>query len=450
VAPELTLGEARRLIAAGVVFVGGRRTGISSRAVRAGERLQWDTPVATPVVDGPAPQIVLERPELWILDKPAGMPVEPTRGGSRGTLVEWLQHHHGPAFITHRLDVATSGLLVVARDKDALVKLNALFAAHAVDRSYLAVVSPTPAWERVTLDAPLDGKTAVTHATVVARAPTAALLKIVLETGRTQQIRRHLRGAGHPVVGESTSGARGAGRLLLHAFALRLPWRDAPGGELKAMAAPGADFQSRATTLGLPPSVLPSLEPSPDMTAVEAGDAASPMTRVSVVAADITTLPVDAIVNAANRALCGGGGVDGAIHEAAGPELLAECRTLGGCATGSAKLTAGYRLPARYVIHAVGPVWEGGDAGEDELLASCYRTSLALARQHGARSIAFPAISCGAYRFPVDRAARIAVAAIREALPSYPELESLVIATVDRRVEAAITRALSEGVSAPA
>lgn len=257
VAPSVTRGEARRLIAAGVVFVGGRRTGISSRAVRAGERLQWDAPVAAPppMAQGPVPRVVVERPELWILDKPAGMPVEPTRGGSRGTLVEWLQRHLGPAFITHRLDVATSGLLVVARDKRALVKLNALFAAHSIERAYLAIVSPPPTWEKVTLDEPLDGKTAVTHASTLSRAPTAALLRIELETGRTQQIRRHLRGAGHPVVGESVSGARGAGRLLLHAFSLEIPWGRSV---VKALSPPGEDFQQRSTTLGLalPPDLL--------------------------------------------------------------------------------------------------------------------------------------------------------------------------------------------------
>ncbi len=133
---------------------------------------------------------------------------------------------------------------------------------------------------------------------------------------------------------------------------------------------------------------------------------------LDILVADITALTHDAIVNAANTSLLGGGGVDGAIHRAAGPELLAECRTLGGCATGAAKITRGYRLSARYVIHAVGPVWRGGSHGEDDLLASCYRTALARSREYRIASLAFPAISTGIYSFPADRAARIAVGTV--------------------------------------
>jgi O-acetyl-ADP-ribose deacetylase (regulator of RNase III) len=148
--------------------------------------------------------------------------------------------------------------------------------------------------------------------------------------------------------------------------------------------------------------------------------------RLEVIVADITTLSVDAIVNAANTSLLGGGGVDGAIHRAAGPGLVAECRTLDGCATGDAKITWGYRLPARHVIHAVGPVWHGGSQGEDEALASCYRRAIELGQTHGLASIAFPAISTGVYRFPADRAARIAVSTTVDALAKAPAVARVI------------------------
>jgi len=148
--------------------------------------------------------------------------------------------------------------------------------------------------------------------------------------------------------------------------------------------------------------------------------------KTTLVEGDITRQQTDAIVNAANNTLLGGGGVDGAIHRAAGPDLLAECRTLGGCPTGQAVITRSYRLPARWVIHTVGPVWHGGDAGEDALLASCYRNSLALAAQHNLHTIAFPAISTGAYDFPLERATRIAVTEVRNFLEQDTTVEEVI------------------------
>ena len=173
-------------------------------------------------------------------------------------------------------------------------------------------------------------------------------------------------------------------------------------------------------------------------------DGATGLTAIEVVVGDITTMPFDAIVNAANSSLLGGGGVDGAIHRAAGPDLVHECRLLGGCKTGQAKVTKGYNLPVSYVIHTVGPVWRGGDNGEPELLASCYRESLIAARGVGARSVGIPAISTGIFGYPVEQAAAVAVAAIREVLADNPNsFDRIALVCFSKQAEGVFREALA-------
>ena len=165
-------------------------------------------------------------------------------------------------------------------------------------------------------------------------------------------------------------------------------------------------------------------------------------TKIDIVRGDITKLDVDAIVNAANTTLLGGGGVDGAIHRAAGPELLAECRILGGCRPGEAKITRGYNLPAHFIIHTVGPVWSGGTRGEGEVLANCYRNSLQLAVENGIKRIAFPAISCGAYRYPISEAAQIALGTTREFLANTDDIDKMIFVAMNDQILEAYRRLL--------
>ena len=166
--------------------------------------------------------------------------------------------------------------------------------------------------------------------------------------------------------------------------------------------------------------------------------------KIEIIEGDITKLCVDAIVNAANSSLLGGGGVDGAIHRAAGPELLAECRTLSGCAPGEAKITKGYRLPARFVIHTVGPIWQGGAKGEPELLRSCYRNACRIAHQQGLTSIAFPAIGTGVYGYPLQQACRIALEEVQSALTDYPELKKVILVAFSAEARQSYRQQLEE------
>jgi len=245
----LSRGEARRLIDAGCVFVDKHRVRLCGKPVKAAETLVAYRP-AQPS-KGPEPQVVAKTREWVLLNNPVGMPVEPPRQGVTGTLVAWAKDHvEGTVYVAHRLDAATSGLILLARTKVALVDLNRAFADRLIDRSYLAVVSPAPSWESLTFDAPLDGKSAVTHARALTRSSAAALLAVTLETGRTNQIRRHFADAGLPVVGDRAFGGLAGARLLLHAARLSwTSWADEAARDFRQP--PGPDFWEGSRAVGL-------------------------------------------------------------------------------------------------------------------------------------------------------------------------------------------------------
>ncbi len=252
-APAISRTRARKLIEGGAVFIDKVRVRVCSRGVHPGQTVTCYELVLPPAL---APRVVHDADDLLVVDKPAGMATEPTRAGAAGALTEWLRTAHPGALTTHRLDAPTSGLVVLARSAEAQADIHRMLQGHDIQRGYVAVVAPAPTWDSQTLDAELDGRSAVTHAKVMRRAAggRAALLGLELETGRTRQLRRHLAGAGVPVVGdtarhaEARAAAQPGPRLMLHAATLTLTWR---GQAIRLSAPPPEDFEAALGPLGL-------------------------------------------------------------------------------------------------------------------------------------------------------------------------------------------------------